>query len=203
MSKKGIIYVMTTSVKGIIKIGKTELKNFENRMRHLESNGYFNVSGLHRFFAIEVNDYDKKEKLLHELFSKQKIGESELFAIDRNLIKQLLLSFDGIVIYPKDVNQEKEFEKVTNNKRTQSERFSFYKKGIKNGEIIVFSEDKKIKAKVVGDREVEYNGKNWKLSPLTREIFTIKGKVNKSGSYQGPKFWEYNGKILTDIPDKK
>jgi len=199
MSKKGIIYVMTTSVKGIIKIGKAELKNFENRMRYLETHGYSNVTGLDRFFAIEVDQYEEKEKLLHELFSKQKIGNSELFAIDRNLIKQLLSSFKGKVIYSKDTKSEK----VTNNKRNKSKRFSFYKKGIKNGETIVFTEDKKITAKVVGEREVEYDGKIWKLSPLTREIFTIKGKVNKSGSYQGPKFWEYNGKILTDIPDKK
>lgn len=40
---KGIIYVMTTVVPGLIKIGKTGVDNFEARMYQLERNGYFNV----------------------------------------------------------------------------------------------------------------------------------------------------------------
>lgn len=61
---KGIIYVMTTVVPGLVKIGKTGLNNFEQRMYNLEKNGYSNVVGLKRAFAIEVDDYDEKEALL-------------------------------------------------------------------------------------------------------------------------------------------
>lgn len=57
---KGIIYVMTTVVPGLVKIGKMGSGNFEQRMYHLERNGYFNVVGLKRRFAIEVEDYDEK-----------------------------------------------------------------------------------------------------------------------------------------------
>lgn len=67
---KGIIYVMTTAVDGLIKIGKTAENNFSNRMYFLERNGYFNVAGLKRKFAILVEDYDEKEKLLHQIFEK-------------------------------------------------------------------------------------------------------------------------------------
>jgi len=49
---KGIIYIMTTAVSGLIKIGQTGNANFQERMRFLEANGYYNVSGLKRFFAI-------------------------------------------------------------------------------------------------------------------------------------------------------
>ena len=66
---KGIVYVMNTAVSGLIKIGKTGLQNYNERMRHLERNGYYNVSGLKQFFAIELNDYDDKEALLHEIFT--------------------------------------------------------------------------------------------------------------------------------------
>ena len=52
---KGIIYLMSTVVSGLIKIGKTRNAQFENRMRHLENNGYANVAGLKREFAIEVD----------------------------------------------------------------------------------------------------------------------------------------------------
>lgn len=37
---KGIIYVMTTSVSGLIKIGKTQSENYQEGMRFLENNGY-------------------------------------------------------------------------------------------------------------------------------------------------------------------
>lgn len=52
---KGVIYVMTTVVPGLVKIGKTGTDNFEKRMYQLERNGYFNVVGLKREFAIEVD----------------------------------------------------------------------------------------------------------------------------------------------------
>ena len=56
---KGIIYVMSTVVPGLVKIGKTATSNFESRMYQLEHNGYFNVVGLQRRFAIEVENYDE------------------------------------------------------------------------------------------------------------------------------------------------
>ncbi|TSC89511.1 MAG: hypothetical protein G01um10143_1, partial [Parcubacteria group bacterium Gr01-1014_3] len=96
---KGIIYIMTTAVSGLIKIGQTGTNNYQERMRNLEANGYYNVAGLKRFFAIELEDYAEKEALLHDIFNKHQVGESELFALDQELIRQLLLSFKGKVIY--------------------------------------------------------------------------------------------------------
>lgn len=198
---KGIIYVMTTAVAGLIKIGKTGVNNYEERMRFLETNGYYNVVGLRRFFAIEVADYEKKENLLKEIFSKHQVGDSELFALDYELVKQLLLAFEGKVIYPENVSKEKEFDKVSK-ARKQGERFSFYRKGLKNGDKIVFRANKKIVAKVKGEREVEFEGQIWKLSPLTYELFRRMGKLNASGAYQGAAYFEHNGKKLRDLPDK-
>jgi len=200
--EKGVIYVMTTAVTGLIKIGRTETRQFEERMRFLESNGYYNISGLKRYFAIEVEDYIKKENLIHEIFSKHKVAESELFALDKEMVKQLLLCFEGRVIYPENVDQEKEFEEISKT-RKKGELFSFYKKGLKNGDKIRFIKDKRIVATVCGEREVEYNGQVWKLSSLTYKIFEERGELNKSGAYQGAAYFEYNGKKLKDLPDIK
>jgi len=112
---KGIIYVMTTVVPGLIKIGKTGSENFESRMYHLERNGYSNVVGLKRAIAIEVSDYDEKEKMLHEIFSKSNVPNTELFALDIDLVIQLLSSFRGKQIYPKDRTQDNIFEESTEN----------------------------------------------------------------------------------------
>ncbi len=110
---KGIIYCMTTIVPGLIKIGKTGKDNFEQRMYNLERNGYVNVAGLKRRFAIEVDDYDEKEVLIHELFSKSNVPNTELFAIDIELVVQLLSSFEGKQIYPKDISKERVFDIAT------------------------------------------------------------------------------------------
>ena len=98
---KGIIYITTTSVNGLIKIGKTGSDQFENRMAILEQNGYWNVSGLRRYFAVEVEEYDEKEKLIHTMFNKSQVASSELFALDKELARSLLQAFGGRQIYPK------------------------------------------------------------------------------------------------------
>lgn len=160
---------MTTAVSGLIKIGKTQTKQFPERMRYLENNGYYNVVGLKHAFAIEVDDYDSKEALLHEVFAKHRVADSELFALDIDLVEQLLLAFDGRVIFPENINKEQRFDAIEQI-RTESNLFSFYRRGIKNGDIITFRYDKTITATVIGEREVRYLEYKYKLSPLTRKI---------------------------------
>ena len=204
MKKKedsGIIYIMTTAVSGLIKIGQTQLENFKVRMRFLESNGYYNVVGLKRYFAVKVDNYKDKEKLIIEIFGKHRVGESELFALDVELAKQLLSAFAGEPVFPETVKQQEcEFEKVTK-ARKQGEKFSFYKKGLKNGDKIVFASDASIVAKVAGEREVEYKGQIWKLSPLTREIYREKNQLTSSECYQGAYYFKYKDTRLTKLPD--
>ena len=192
---------MSTAVSGLIKIGKTGTVNYSERMRFLEANGYYNVVGLKRYFAIELEDYDDKESLLHEIFGKHQVGNSELFALDQDLVRQLLLSFDGKVIYPEKVDKEKEFDAVTT-ARKQGALFNFYRKGLKDGDEIRFISDKAIIATVSGEREVEYGGQIWKLSPLTYKIFEDKGQLNSSGAYQGANYWQWNDKKLKELPDR-
>lgn len=110
---RGILYVMSTVVEGLIKIGKTGKSQFETRMNHLEKNGYCNVTGLKREFAIEVDEYDEKEKLLHIIFNKSRIAQTELFAADLGVIIKLLSSFEGEEVYPKNISKEEVFEEVT------------------------------------------------------------------------------------------
>ena len=115
---KGIIYCMTTIVPGLVKIGKTGSENFEQHMYNLERNGYVNVVGLKRRFAIEVEDYDKKETLIHELFSKSNVANTELFAVDIELVVQLLSSLDGKQVFPKSISKEDVFNAATDEIQT-------------------------------------------------------------------------------------
>ncbi len=64
---------------------------------------------------------------------------------------------------------------------------------------IDFIDDPSIRAHVVSDKEVEFEGKKWHLSTLTREIESRRGKSRPSGAYQGAQHWEYDGIKLADI----
>ncbi len=107
---RGIIYVMSTVVTGLVKIGKTS--DFEARMKKLETDGYRNVTGLKRQFAIEVDNYDEIEVLLDDLFAKSRVANTELFSLDLNKVIQLLAAFDGKIIYPL-TKKEEVFETAT------------------------------------------------------------------------------------------
>ena len=108
---KGIIYVCSTAVDGLIKIGRTT--DFQSRMKHLEDNGYRNVAGLKRQFAIELDNHEAIEQLLDDLFDKSRVGNTELFSLDINKIIQLLSSFDGKQIYPTNETKQEVFENAT------------------------------------------------------------------------------------------
>ncbi len=149
---KGIIYVMTTAVPGLIKIGKTGSNNFEQRMYNLEHDGYRNVTALKRSFAIEVEDYDEKESLLHTIFEKSRLADTELFAIDVNIVIQLLSSFDGNMIYPISETKDEVFDTAADNSKG---------KLIPNGKY-TFERKKKSDNKTVKATTVIQNG-SWTL----------------------------------------
>lgn len=88
--------------------------------------------------------------------------------------------------------------KTNNFSMKKGYKFSFEQIGLV-GKEIQFADNCKIRANVINDREVRFEGKQWKLSPLTRELYTRIGKVNASGAYQGALYWTYNGVRLTDI----
>ena len=59
-----------------------------------------------RVFAIKVQNYSQKEEMLHNIFSKSQVGNSELFTLDVDLAKQVLSSLDGEIIYPREDKDE-------------------------------------------------------------------------------------------------
>ena len=117
---KGIIYVCSTVVDGLVKIGKTGSENFEQRMSNLENNGYRNVTGIKRRFAIEVENYDDIEILLDDIFSKSRVGGTELFSVDISKVIQLLSSFKGTQVYPIDEKPSEVFKEATDAAQSNS-----------------------------------------------------------------------------------
>ena len=83
--------------------------------------GYANVAGLKSEFAIELDNYDEKEKLLHEIFSKSRVSNTELFVLDADLVTQLLSSFEGRKIYPEIETKKEVYSKSKNELKSKQD----------------------------------------------------------------------------------
>lgn len=104
---------------GLIKIGRTGSDKFENRMSVLERNGYRNVTGLKRTFAIEVDDYERKESAIHSLLKNERVNDTELFKIDVDDLIQILSCFEGKIVYPVAESKKEIFEEAFDNSKSK------------------------------------------------------------------------------------
>ena len=73
--------------------------------------------------------------------------------------------------------------------------FKFDMVGLSVGDKIVF-DPLGIEVPISGPNSVEYEGKNWALSAFVKEFIP---KKNAAGTYQGPKYFSYQGRTLVDI----
>lgn len=94
---KGVIYLFSSSVKELCKIGRTD--NLKERKRNIEANGYHNVSGLKLIYAVESEDMVSDENFIKELLKRLRIGDSELYQVNKDSAI-MLLSKIGKVVFP-------------------------------------------------------------------------------------------------------
>lgn len=186
---KGIIYIMTTAVPGLIKIGKTGSTNFEQRMYNLEHDGYRNVTALKRSFAIEVDDYDEKEAMLHTIFEKSRVSDTELFALDVNIVTQLLSSFDGMVVFPKTETKAEVFDAAVDNVKGRL---------LPNG-IYTFQRKKKYDNKVIFATAVIEYGRWTLLKGSILEIVENPDISQKAKTLRMSMPIDSDGKLLEDV----
>lgn len=73
---------------------------------------------------------------------------------------------------------------------------SFTKFQIPVGEEIEYAYDSCLKAKVVGDRTVEYNGVTMSLAALAKQL------SGKKYSIAGPRYFKYKGEWLNSIRER-
>lgn len=170
---------------------------FETRMNTLEQNGYWNVSGLKRYYAVEVEDYDEKEKLIHKVFSKSQVANSELFALDTDLAKEMLDSFNGKQIYPKVADKEEVQEEVVKTRKTPKSNLTFEMLHIPVGSMLYWYKDDNIIVKTVDNKnQVSYNGNVYSISKVVSVI------KSTDKHYRGGLYFKYNGELLTELRKK-
>ena len=92
-----------------------------------------------------------------------------------------------------EVQDEQLAQEIDTESHERAENFSFSKCQIAIGEEIEYYSDSSIKCVVVGDRKVEYQGKEMSLTAAAKLI------SGKKYSIAGPKFFKYKGEWLNDM----
>ena len=76
--------------------------------------------------------------------------------------------------------------------------FKFEMVGLSKGDRIIF-DPLGIEVSISGPNTIEYDGNDWALSAFVKAFIP---KKNAAGTYQGPKFFSFQGKTLVEIRDE-
>ncbi len=172
---KPVFYIMTCSVPGVVKLGKTDTDKYDAEIKKLIKNGYLDVFGWQEY---RYRECDTEAEIDAHLLSLEQYrwGSTELYMVGDPIF--------AILPYP------------------MKPPFNLYKLGIKNGDVLTFAGDPSIKVTVVGEREVEYNGIKYTLSALALKLYEDIGRPFKHRIIRGAAHFMHQGVRLTELPLK-
>ena len=150
-----IVYVLTNpAMLGYVKIGKTD--NLEERLKSLDRTS--TPLPFQCEYAAEVNDADKVEKILHDIFVDKRVRSNrEFFEVDPHQVIRALDLQEHKNVTPKDDIFETAEDKLAVEKtNTKRSRFNFEMVKINPGAELYFTKDENIKCIVKDKYLVEF-----------------------------------------------
>ena len=205
----GYIYVLTNpSFPEFIKIGYAD--NVDTRVSQLNRSectpfAFKKYAVLHVASRLaDKNVHKLIDKLKPELRAKENVNGKmrirEFFAMSAKEAVEILEAIGSIYgetpqIFEQtdEEKQEQAFVEKTASDAERKSPFSFYKCGIKNGDIITYAHDPNIICTVIGDRLIEYAGKQTSLSALAQNLLGRKFGV------QGTLYFMFKGEVLSAL----
>lgn len=211
---EGVIYILTNpSFPNYIKIGYA--KDINTRLKKLNSSECTPYA--FRVYALYGVDSCLSDQNLHSIIDKLnpdlrsvelyngKQRKREFYAMSPEDAYQILEAMaeihntkDRLRRIPATIEEEQEEKNAREVDDIQKERasnFSFSKCRIAIGEQIEYGKNSNIKATVVSDNKVEFEGKTMTLTALAKLLTGQK-------HIAGPKYFKYKGKWLNDIRKK-
>lgn len=186
-----IIYVLINeAMPGYVKIGLTT--DLEQRIRSLDTTGV--PLPFECFYACTVKNSGFVEKQLHDAFLDHRVRSSrEFFEISpERIVSALKLAEIENVTPKKDFVESQEDQKALNQARTNRAIFNFKMVDISVGAELIFSRDENIKARVVDNRSIEYNGEITSLSKSAQKI------LGYDYGIAGTDYWMFEGETLDE-----
>ncbi len=188
---ENIVYILINeSMPGYVKIGKTN--DLEHRIRSLDTTGV--PLPFECFYACRVKDATFVERQLLDAFMDHRVRSSREFfeiAPERAVAILKLVAIEDVTP-KKDFIESQEDQQALNQARTRRTRFNFKMVDIPAGAELVFSRDENIKAKVVDNRSIEFNGNITNLSSAAQEA------LGADYGVAGTDYWMYEGETLDE-----
>ena len=200
-----IVYIfINQSMPDIVKIGITD--NVERRVKELSGSTGVPLP-FECYYAVKVSEDAKKlEKKIHEGFDKQRVRrEREFFYTSPENAKSILEILEimgGENVTPKDdIVESQEEKQALDEARKLRTRFNFSMLDIKPGEILKFKKDNSIVCEVHDETQVKFRDKITSLSNSADII--LKEMGYEWLSVQGPRWWVYEGKTLSELRNER
>ena len=197
-----IVYILKNEAfPELIKIGKTQRHDVQERMNELYSTGVpFPFECL---WAGEVDNCSEIENILHNAFSDFRVNiNREFFKLSPEKVIPILKKLSTKEVTPqineaidKNITIEEKNSAGIYKKEYKKRRpnLNFTEMNIPNGAELIYTYDNNIKVNVISDQRVKYNNEICSLSGLTKELLNV-------AYYVGPcRYWTYNGKNLDEI----
>lgn len=212
MSKNdpGYVYILTNPSfrEDWVKIGKSS-RPVDVRSKELDNTAVplpFEI-----YATMKTVKFNEVEKVVHKTIDRLtdlRIRQNrEFFNIEPqralDILRDLATTIDDaeVLLYENNEPIREKEKKIEERHEERRARFKFSMCGIKIGELVTFDPTGLV-VKVASDDSVEYEGRIYKLSPFVG-TFMPEDKRNKSGAYQGAKYFSYNGKILDNIRSER
>ena len=212
MSKNdpGYVYILTNPSfrEDRVKIGKSS-RPVDVRSKELDNTAVplpFEI-----YATMKTVKFNEVEKVVHKTIDRLtdlRIRQNrEFFNIEPqralDILRDLATTIDDaeVLLYENNEPIREKEKKIEERHEERRARFKFSMCGIKIGELVTFDPTGLV-VKVASDDSVEYEGRIYKLSPFVG-TFMPEDRRNKSGAYQGAKYFSYNGKILDNIRSER
>lgn len=218
-NETGYVYILTNPIfrEDWVKIGKSS-RPVDVRSKELDNTAVplpFEI-----YATLKTTKYAKVERQIHKQIDRLtdlrirqnreffNIAPSVALDIMRDIADllddaELYVYVDGKPVVSKSKDEDKKIEAESKEKqrKTQKPPFKFHMIGLNVGDTIVF-DPLRMPVRIASDDKIEYDGRLYSLSAFTAN-FLPEEKQNTSGAYQGPKYFSYNGKVLSELRKEK
>lgn len=191
-----IVYVLTNeAMPGLVKIGMTS-DSVEDRITQLSSTTGVPLR-FECYYAGEVADVVKVEKILHQLFAEDRVNpKREFFRLEPERVVLALSLANPVEVTPGMVTTDAEEDAALAKAKSRRPRLKLKALGILPGAILHFSRDEDITAMVLEGNTIEFEGEQMSLSGAAVKILLRMGYMSTSAS--GSDYWMFDGELLDE-----
>ena len=192
----GIVYVLTNpAFENYVKIGKTI--NLEQRLRSLDNTSV--PLPFRCVFAVEVEDENAVERLLHQAFADNRTRTTrEFFEVDARRVIAAMKLTRGRDVTPKDdiAEDEEGIRAIEKAARKPRKIYSLFDAKLKIGDVLRYANNEDITAEVIGAKKVLFEGVETSLSASALTLLQRDGY--KWRTVNGWNFWMFENETVAE-----